>query len=126
MSLKSARRLRRNMTDVERKLWAKLRDAQLDGFKFRRQHPLGPYVLDFFCEETKLVVEVDGGQHAERIEADDERTKWLEAHRCRVLRFWNNDVLQNLTGVLETIRMALPAAPHPRADARRPLPLGEG
>ena len=102
----SARRLRQNMTDAERKLWRALRDRQLDDVKFRRQHPLGRYVLDFFCEEHKLAVEVDGGQHADSTE-DKARTAWLQAHGCRALRFWNNDVLGNLPGVLETIRLHL-------------------
>lgn len=108
------------MTDAERKLWAALRDRQLSGVKFRRQHPLGRYVLDFFSEEHQIAIEVDGGQHADS-KTDAVRTAWLVAHGCRVLRFWNNDVLHNLTGVLETIRLALAAAPHPD-----PLPKGEG
>jgi 2-isopropylmalate synthase len=108
------------MTDAERRLWAALRDRQLDGVKFRRQHPLGPYILDFFSEELKLVVEVDGGQHASS-QTDVVRTAWLTAQGCRVLRFWNNDVLRNLPGVLETLRSALTVAPHPD-----PLPKGEG
>ncbi len=118
MTSGSARRLRRNLTDAERKLWQALRDRQLDGVKFRRQHPLGPYVLDFFSEEHEIVIEVDGGQHADS-ETDAIRTAWLTAHSCRVLRFWNNDVLSNLPGVLDTIRAAI-ASPHPN-----PLPSGE-
>lgn len=125
MSVKTARRLRRTMTEPERLLWSKLRDSQLDGVKFRRQHPLGPYVLDFFCERHKLAIEIDGGQHAD-CSSDAARTAWLEAHGCRVVRFWNNDVRDNLSGVLEAIRLALTAAPHPLATARYPLPMGEG
>lgn len=108
------------MTDAERRLWTALRDRQLDRVKFRRQHPLGPYVLDFFSEELKLVVELDGGQHADS-KVDAARTAWLTSRGCKVLRFWNNDVLRNLPGVLDTIRSAFPTAPHPG-----PLPKGEG
>ena len=107
------------MTDAARKLWHALRDRQLGGIKFRRQHPLGPYVLDFFSEEYKIVIEIDGGQHADS-QSDEVRTVWLTAHGCRLLRFWNNDVLRNLPGVLEAIRMALSAPPHPGP------PMGEG
>ncbi len=96
-----ARRLRVNMTDAELVLWKALRNRQLDEFKFRRQHPIGPYVLDFFCEDHKLAVEIDGGQHTE--EKDAARTAWLAERGIRILRFWNNDVLSNLSGVLETI-----------------------
>src|SRR5262249_7534924 len=96
MSLKMARRLRRSVTVVERLLWRRLRDRQLDGHKFRRQHPLGPYVLDFFCEARKLVIEIDGGQHADQVQHDERRTRWLEERGCRVIRFWNNDVTGNL------------------------------
>jgi len=126
MSLQSARRLRRVMTEAERLLWSRLRDRRLGGLKFRRQAPLGPYVLDFFCEELRLVVEVDGSQHADRTEHDAKRTEWLEAHRCRVLRFWNNDVMQQTDSVLEAIRAAACGAPHPARFARHPLPQREG
>ena len=89
------------MTDAERKLWSPLRDRQIDGLKFRRQHPIGQYVLDFLCEERRLAVELDGSQHT--AEKDAVRTAWLADHGIRILRFWNNDVLTNLSGVLETI-----------------------
>ncbi|MSP50337.1 MAG: endonuclease domain-containing protein [Alphaproteobacteria bacterium] len=92
------------MTDAERVLWKAIRSSQLDGLKFRRQYPAGPYVLDFFCEQLSLAIELDGGQHS--VEKDAERTASLTDHGIRVLRFWNNDVLTNLPGVLETIRMA--------------------
>jgi very-short-patch-repair endonuclease len=90
-----ARKLRLTPTDAEIRLWSRLRGKQLAGFRFRRQHPLGPYVVDFFCAEAKLIVEVDGGQHADDGEA---RTRWLEARGYRVIRFWNNDVLANTEG----------------------------
>jgi very-short-patch-repair endonuclease len=118
MPVKKALHLRRNMTSAERKLWAALRDRQLEGIKFRRQHPLGPYVLDFFCEAHKLVIEIDGGQHASDADRDAKRTAWLTAHGCRVLRFWNNEVLSNLSGVLTEISRAAGVAPHPLAAAR--------
>jgi very-short-patch-repair endonuclease len=105
-----ARRLRLTPTDAEIRLWSRLRRKQLEGFRFRRQHPLGPYVVDFFCAAAKLIVEVDGGQHAEDEEA---RTNWLEARGYRVIRFWNNDVLANTEGVLSTILDALRADPPP-------------
>ncbi len=97
-----ARRLRVMMTDAERMLWKALRNRQLDGLKFRRQHPIGPYVLDFLCEERRFAVELDGGHHT--VESDAVRTAWLFDHGIRIIRFWNNDVLTNLPGVLETIR----------------------
>jgi len=112
------------MTDAERRLWLRLRDRRLQGHKFRRQHPLGPYVLDFFCEASKLVVEIDGSQHANNEAKDATRTQWLEAHGCHVLRFWNNDVLTNIDGILTTI-LAAAEAPHPGAS-RRPSPPGRG
>ena len=96
-----ARRLRREGTDAERIVWRILRDRQL-GAKFRRQHPVGPYVVDFFCDEHRLVIEVDGGQH--RPEVDRRRTEYLEANGMRVMRFWNNEVIENLEGVATVIR----------------------
>ena len=101
--VKRARRLRRASTDAEKLLWQNLRARQLGGAKFRRQTPIGPYIVDFVSFEHKLVVEIDGGQHnasAER-QHDTKRTAWLESQGFRVLRFWNNQVLTNLEGVLE-------------------------
>jgi very-short-patch-repair endonuclease len=103
-----ARRLRRTPTDAEMRLWWHLRYKQLAGFRFRRQHPLGPYVVDFFCAEARLVIEADGGQHADDGET---RTRWIEAQGYRVIRFWNNDVLGNTEGVLLEILAALRAGP---------------
>ena len=111
-----ARKLRLTPTDAEIRLWSRLRRKRLEGLRFRRQHPLGPYVADFFCAEAKLIV--DGGQHADDGEA---RTRWLEARGYRVIRFWNNDVLANTDGVLRMILDALRAAPHPTSPSR-----GEG
>jgi very-short-patch-repair endonuclease len=102
-----ARRLRSTPTDAETRLWSRLRRRQLDGFRFRRQQPIGAYVVDFFCAEAKLVVEVDGGQHGDDAARDVTRTRWLEKHGYRVIRFWNNDVLANTDGVLIAIREAL-------------------
>ena len=106
-----ARKLRRNPTEAERQLWSRLRSHQLDGYKFRRQVPLGPYVADFACLAARLVIEIDGGRHAWRADEDTARTAWLESNGFRVLRFWNNDVLGNAEGVLETIRQSLPPTP---------------
>jgi very-short-patch-repair endonuclease len=102
-----AKLLRRNQTDAEARLWFHLRRRQLDGFGFRRQHPIGPYIVDFACLAEKLIVELDGGQHAEQVTADEQRTKWLEGRGYRVIRFWNNDVLQNTDGVLQNILATL-------------------
>ena len=107
MSVATARNLRRKMTDAERKLWHALRDRRLAGHKFRRQHPIGPYVADFYCEAKRLMVEVDGGQHTRRQQADAKRTKWLEARGYRVIRLWNSEVLTNLEGVQKVILEAL-------------------
>src|SRR5665213_3352596 len=97
-----ARELRQTMTDAERRLWSVLRDRRLLGYKFRRQRPIGPFIVDFACIERRLVIEADGGQHADN-EADARRTAWLERHGWRVVRFWNNDILLNAEGVAETI-----------------------
>ena len=102
-----ARKLRKSPTAAERKLWAKLRDKQLDGFRFRRQVPMGGFVVDFFCPAAKLIVELDGGQHARQVSADDARTAWLRGRGHRVVRYWNNDVIENLEGVLEALRTEL-------------------
>src|SRR5688572_1133907 len=96
-----ARQLRLKQTDTERKLWPHLRNRLLHGFKFKRQHPIGRYIVDFVCLETRLVVEVDGGQHSE--EQDSARTQFLEQAGYRVIRFWDNDVLQSTDSVLDAI-----------------------
>ena len=98
------------MTDAENVLWFRLRGKRVGGHRFRRQVPLGPYIVDFACIQAQLVVEVDGSQHLSSKE-DQERTAWLESRDFRVLRFWDNDVLQQTNGVLETIRVALLQAP---------------
>ena len=96
------RQLRANTTDAETKLWFAVRDRRLAGFKFVRQKSIGPYIVDFVCRDRKLIVEVDGGQHAENA-GDQVRDAYLVSEGYRVLRFWNSDVLGNINGVLETI-----------------------
>ncbi|MGH8078040.1 MAG: endonuclease domain-containing protein, partial [Lysobacter sp.] len=100
-SLNAARCLRQSSTDAERRLWQHLRAGQLDGLKFRRQHPVPPYVVDFFCDAMNLVVEVDGSQHTD--EVDRVRTKFLESKGLMVLRFWGNEVLTQTDAVIEAI-----------------------
>ena len=113
MASRTARRLRQNQTNAEIHLWMHLRRKQLGTHRFRRQVPLGPYIADFVCLDARLIVEVDGGQHAERTTQDGQRTAWLESQNFRVLRFWNNDMLGNIEGVLETILEALKEPPTP-------------
>ncbi|MBA4210968.1 MAG: hypothetical protein C0454_15700 [Parvibaculum sp.] len=100
--------LRRNMTDAERRLWSRLRNGAL-GYEFRRQHRLGPYIVDFVCLERRLIVEADGGQHnlETEIVRDERRTAWLESRAYRVLRFWNNEILLRTDDVVNTIWHAL-------------------
>jgi very-short-patch-repair endonuclease len=94
------------MTHAERKLWFALRDRRFVGFKFRRQVPIGRFIADFVCFEARLVIEVDGGQHADSVQ-DQFRDRWFAANRFRVLRFWNNEVLKNLEGVMTVLAEAL-------------------
>ena len=98
-----AKNLRRRSTDAERLLWRHLRGKQLSGYKFRRQEPLANYIVDFVCFSKKLIIEVDGGQHAIEADKDLERDNWLREQDFKVLRFWNNEVLANIKGVIETI-----------------------
>ena len=104
-----AKSLRSDMTDAEHRLWSALRAHRLNGLSFRRQAPLGRFTVDFVCHDKRLVIEVDGGQHADNVR-DIERDRWLAAKGYRVLRFWNNDVLRNRNGVLETIAAAVAEA----------------
>jgi len=104
---KLQRKLRHCMTDAERLLWQALRSRQVDGVKFRRQHPFDDFILDFVCLEKKLVVEIDGGQHIERQVLDKARSERLEKAGFRVLRFWNNEVLSQIEAVKERIWMEL-------------------
>ena len=115
-----AKHLRRNMTDAERLLWRHLRGHRLVEQKFRRQQPLGPYVVDFVHFGVRLIVEADGGQHNASLH-DAQRDAWLKAQGFRVLRFWNNDILLNTDDVLAVIFEALSGSPSPPA----PLPQGE-
>jgi very-short-patch-repair endonuclease len=109
------------MTDAERVLWMQLRAHRLDGLRFRRQTPMGQYIVDFVCHERRPVIELDGGQHAES-QRDVARDRWLESKGYRVLRFWNSDVFQNRDGVLETIvsaaRVATPLPGPPPQGGR--------
>ena len=114
-----ARDQRANATEAEHRLWRQLRQRQCNGCRFRRQKPLGRYIVDFVCFEKNLVIEVDGGQHAETHAAyDAKRTAWLEQRGFRVLRFWNDEVLRNAEAVMEAIRLAL-ESPSPCAPSRR-------
>ncbi len=96
-----ARKLRQPLTPPEQKLWRHIRNRQLGGFRFRRQYPIGRYVVDFYCADCRLVVEVDGDSHGEQVEYDEKRTKELKEHGYRIIRFTNRDVLKELENVLE-------------------------
>jgi very-short-patch-repair endonuclease len=142
MNTRNARQLRKNATECERLLWRHLRAHRFQGYKFRRQQPLGPYIVDFICFETRCVIEADGGQHAEALNYDAHRDAWLREQGFTVLRFWNNEVLNNLEGILERILVTCqaiagqpPPSPQPfsrqgRGAERRPdaavgSPIGE-
>ena len=116
-----ARNLRKNLTDTEKFLWRSLKSKQLNGLRFRRQAPIGPYIVDFVCFERRVIVECDGGQHAFQIQRDKERDQWFDNEGYRVLRFWDSDVLKNPEGVLEAILGA--CRNHPPLN---PLPSREG
>ena len=116
--LTRAKQLRRTMTDAEKKLWAALRDRRLSGYKFRKQQPIGPYIVDFVCQEEALIIEADGSQHFEN-DYDERRDAFLQSAGYRVLRFWNNDILSNMRGVADAILLAL-STPHPSAASRLP------
>ncbi|MFL5327557.1 MAG: endonuclease domain-containing protein [Gemmataceae bacterium] len=105
-----SRTLRRNLTDAERHVWTKLRDRRFEVCKFRRQVPLGPYIVDFVTYEFRIVLEFDGGQHAEQKEYDDIRTRWLTEQGFRVMRFWNHDVFENWDTIEEMLWRAIEAA----------------
>jgi len=144
-----AHQLRRNTTDAEKKLWRHLRRLDLDGSHFRRQVPTGPYIADFACMAARLLIEIDGSQHAEdrKKALDETRACWLAKEGYRVLRFWNNDITKNIDGVMEAVYAALhgslsaepvplkhrrrgrrgpPHFPTPARDARRPSPCRGG
>src|SRR2546425_1859633 len=117
-----AKRLRRDQTDAERKLWFRLRDRRLYGLKFRRQAPINQHIVDFCCAETRLIIEIDGGQHTTRTAEDLNRTKILETMGYLVLRFWNHDVIQNIEGVFEEILKSVNQQP---SEPPHPNPLPE-
>jgi very-short-patch-repair endonuclease len=122
-----ARSLRVDQTDVERSLWNRLRNHRLGGWKWKRLVPRGSYIVDFLCAEARLVIELDGGQHAEAVTYDARRTAFLESLGLSVMRFWNVELVENLDGVCETILLAC----HDRAQSRTLAPLagrgqGEG
>ena len=102
-----ARTLRQNMTEAERRVWQILRSHQIEGYKFRRQVPIGRYIADFVCHEARLIVEIDGGQHDRSSPREAERSGFLQSEGYRILRFWNDEVLANLDGVHETIAAEL-------------------
>ena len=126
-----AKSMRSEMTDAERMLWLRLRAHRLNGFSFRRQVPMGSFIVDFVCHERNLVIELDGGQHAteQRATRDVRRTQWLKSKGYRVLRFWNSDVLRNcnlvVQAILETLVQPLPPSRH-SLDANDDLPLKGG
>jgi len=111
-----AKGLRKRSTDVEQLLWSYLRAGRFEGMKFRRQHPIGRYIADFVCLERRLIIELDGGQHAlaEELPKDSQRDAWLEKEGYSVVRFWDNEVFTNTSGVLEVIRERL-QAPSPQS-----------
>ena len=122
-----ARNLRKYMTDTERFVWSKIRKKQFAGFRFRRQKPVGPFIVDFVCPEALLVLELDGGQHAVQKEADAARTRWLEENGFRVLRFWSIDVFKEWESVEAVIVSALiESSAKPPTPTLPPQSRGEG
>jgi len=111
--LNNAKTLRRKQTEAEQRLWYHLRAHRFLGLKFKRQKPMGRYIVDFVCLEQRLIIELDGGQHSEQLHYDQDRDAWLRSQGYTVLRFWNNDVMQQLEGVLEQIRCTLSPDPSP-------------
>jgi len=120
-----ARALRKRMTDAERLLWRHLRNRELGGWKFRRQYPVGTFIVDFICVEKNIVIEVDGGQHAENEEQDLQRSAYLNKMGYRVLRFWNNEVLQETEAVLTAIFAILANGKQNSPSPQPSPPLGE-
>ncbi len=118
----TARELRKNSTDAERLLWKHLKAKQLNSLKFRRQEQIGRFIADFVCFEKSLIVEADGGQHVQEAEKDKERTAWLNTQGFTVLRFWNNEILSNVEGVVDLIRIHCQESPSPPPSPTR----GEG
>ena len=111
--IERARTMRKESTPAERAFWRVVSNKKVDGYKFRRQHPIGRYIVDFYCHEIKLVIEIDGESHAFQEEYDQVRTAWLEAQGCKVVRFSNREVTQNLAGVVETILAIIRKVPPP-------------
>jgi very-short-patch-repair endonuclease len=107
MNISLARNLRHNMTQAELRFWQIVRDKRFMGLKFRRQYPVGPYIVDFICLGKNLIIELDGGQHNEQIEYDAQRTVYLQKLGFRVLRFWNNEFFLQTEDVLEQIYLAV-------------------
>jgi very-short-patch-repair endonuclease len=120
-----AREMRGRMTDAEALLWMLLRNRRIAGAKFRRQHPVGRYILDFCCDEKKLGIELDGGQHGEAIGYDQQRDSWLQTHGIRILRFWNNQMLAETEVVMEVIYRAIVESENKAVKAPPPQ-AGEG
>ena len=111
--LENAKALCSNQTDAEQRLWYRLRAHRFMDLKFKRQKPIGRYIVDFVCMEHRLIIELDGSQHAEQVAYDQQRDAWLRSQGYTVLRFWNNDVMQQLEGVLEQILLTLSPGPSP-------------
>jgi len=115
----NAKTLRTHQTDAEQRIWYHLRAHRFMGLKFKRQKPLGHYIVDFVCVERRLIIEIDGGQHAEQAEYDQHRDAWLRSQGYTVLRFWNHEVMQQLEGVLEQIRLTITLSPGPSPTSGR-------
>ena len=111
--LNKAKTLRSQQTEAEQRLWYHLRAHRFLGLKFKRQKPMGRYIVDFVCLEQRLIIEIDGGQHAEQLDHDQRRDAWLRSQGYTVLRFWNDEVMQHLDEVLEQIRCTLTLSPNP-------------
>lgn len=132
MKRDAARRLRADASDAERKLWSHLRRKQMGMLRFRRQQPIGPYIVDFYCSAAKLVIELDGAQHGEdkAVAYDAARTEWLEARGLQVLRIWNHELFEYPEEVLEriwrTLKDRAPPLPEIREERISTLPQGEG
>ena len=124
MANERARNLRRTMSVPERNLWRALSNRHAGGFRFRRQHPMGPYIVDFICLERRLVIEVDGSQHGfdAQILRDQRRTEWLEREGYRVVRYWSNEVMNNTEGVVETIISEAQRSPPPPSRGEEGTP----